>query len=93
MFLISLLSLSCSKELFTHPGNEALVGTKSHHGVAFPRAGLAVGQQSGVVASPGAVQHRPAEVLENVFLEKRSQASRSARASCDTLKIYYMLWF
>lgn len=86
MFLISLLSLSCLKELFTHPGNKALVGTRPHHGIAFPRASLAIGQQSGVVALPGAVQHCPAEVVENVTLEKDCRHHVWHRLSATPLK-------
>lgn len=86
VFLISLPVLHCSKEPFTHTGNEALVGTKPDHGVALPGAGLAVGQEGGVVALPGAVQDAMAQVTENFSLGRRSQASGSAPAVHRTPK-------
>lgn len=93
VFLISLPVLNGLKELFTHTGNDALVRAKPDHGVALPRAGLAVGQEGGVVALPGAVQNSPAQVAENFSLGRRSQASGPAQAFHRTLRTSYIFWF
>lgn len=56
VFLISPLVLNCLKELLTHSWNNTLVCTKPNHGIAFPGASLAVGQEGCVIPLPSAVQ-------------------------------------
>lgn len=63
-------------ELRTHSWNNALVGAEPDHGVAFPRAGLPVGQEGGIVALPGTVQKSSPDVLEEqLWKEDAKQVS------------------
>lgn len=64
------LVLNCLKELLTHSWNNTLVCTKPNHGIAFPGAGLAIGQEGCIITLPSTVQDSPAKVVEDISLER-----------------------
>ena len=56
------------KERLREERHDALVDPVAEHGVALAAAGLPVGEQRGVEAVPGVVEHAPPQVAEHLGL-------------------------
>lgn len=57
----------------------------SHHGVGLPRAGLAIGEDAGVVALKRRLQHVRAQIFENLQIKREIRAFISAQTSLRLL--------
>jgi hypothetical protein len=49
--------VDAAEDLLARPGDDALVASVPDDGVGFTRAGLAIGEEAGVIAIEGIIEH------------------------------------